>query len=129
MAEVIWTRRAQELKNRILLYGLVTFGETSAKKLDGLFDRYSIILSNNPYIGREEQQLKGLGGHDYRSILIHKNYRLVYRVDESSTEKKILIVYVLDTRSDPETLAERIRDSVANSSVPDMKNQVMHETF
>lgn len=36
MAEVIWTRRAQELKNRILLYGLVTFGETSAKKLDGL---------------------------------------------------------------------------------------------
>lgn len=38
--------------------------------------------------------------------------RVFYRKENSYT----IILYVLDTRSDPETLAERIRDSVANSS-------------
>ena len=114
MAKVTWTRRAQEYKNKILLYGLMTFGETSAKRLNCLFEKYCVILSNNPYIGREEQQLKGIGGCSYRSVLIHKNYRLVYRVEDSATgkEEEIVIVYVLDTRSNPETFSERIREAV-----------------
>ena len=109
MAKVTWTRRAQEYKNKILLYGLMTFGETSA-----LFEKYCVILSNNPYIGREEQQLKGIGGCSYRSVLIHKNFRLVYRVEDSATgkEEEIVIVYVLDTRSNPETFTERVRETV-----------------
>lgn len=113
MAKVTWTRRAQEHKNKILLYGLMTFGETSAKKLNSLFEKYCVILSNNPYIGREEQQLKGIGGCSYRSVLIHKYYRLVYRVEDSATGgEEIVIVYVLDTRSNPETFTERIREAV-----------------
>lgn len=91
----------------------MTFGETSAKKLNSLFEKYCVILSNNPYIGREEQQLKGIGGCSYRSVLIHKNYRLVYRVEDSATgEEEIVIVYVLDTRSNPETFTERVREAV-----------------
>ena len=65
------------------------------------------------YIGREEQQLKGIGGCSYRSVLIHKNYRLVYRIEDSATgEEEIVIVYVLDTRSNPETFTERVREAV-----------------
>ena len=112
MAKVTWTRRAQEYKNKILLYGLMTFGETSAKKLNCLFEKYCVILSNNPYIGREEQQLKGIGGCSYRSVLIHKNFRLVYRVEDSATGKEVEIVYVFDTRSNPETFTERVREAV-----------------
>ena len=115
MAEVIWTRRAQDIKNKILLYGIMTFGEASAKKLNCLFEKYCIILSNNPYIGREEQQLNGVGGHNYRSVLVHKNYRLIYRVNESIADKEVEIVYVLDTRSNPETLTERITEAVMHA--------------
>ena len=90
----------------------MTFGETSAKRLNCLFEKYCVILSNHPYIGREEQQLKGIGGCSYRSVLIHKNFRLVFRVEDSAIGKEVEIVYVSDTRSNPETITERIREAV-----------------
>lgn len=41
-------------ENDILLYGLLTFREVSAKKLNNLFERYNVILSANPYMGWNE---------------------------------------------------------------------------
>ena len=70
----------------------MTFGETSAKKLNSLFEKYCVILSSNTYIGREERQLEGIGGRSYRSVLVHKNFRLVYRVNDSAVGKEIEIV-------------------------------------
>lgn len=52
-------------------------------------------------------------GCSYRSVLIHKSYRLVCRIEDSSTGKEeIVIVYVLDTRSNPEAFTERVREAV-----------------
>lgn len=114
MAEVIWLHPAQSMKNEILLYGLLAFGENSVKKLLATFEEYDIILSNNPYIGRMEQQLEGIAGHSYRSVLIHKNYRLIYNVEETHDVTRVVIAYVVDTRSNPETLPERLKSAVAN---------------
>ena len=110
MAEVIWLRPALAIKNDILFYGLLTFGEDSAKKLNSIFERYCVILSNNPYVGRMEQQLDGIAGHSYRSVLVHKNYSLIYYVEESHNVTRIVIAYVADTRSNPETLPARLKE-------------------
>lgn len=114
MAEVIWLHTAQSMKNEILLYGLLIFGENSVRKLLSTFEKYDTILSNNPYIGRTEQQLEGIAGHSYRSVLIHKNYRLIYYVYETHDVTRVVIAYVVDTRSNPETLPERLKNAVGN---------------
>ena len=56
----IWNGRSDMVpsgsknENDILLYGLLTFREVSAKKLNNLFERYNVILSANPYMGWNE---------------------------------------------------------------------------
>lgn len=114
MAEVIWLHPAQSMKNEILLYGLLIFGENSVRKLLSTFEKYDTILSNNPYIGRAEQQLAGIAGHSYHSVLIHKNYRLIYYVYETHDITRVVIAYVVDTRSNPETLPEMLKNAVGN---------------
>ena len=81
MAEVIWTDNATGWRIDALAYGGSTFGQKSAEKLDNTFKAYSRLLSTHPLLGHREPLLAHITGLTYRSILVHRNYKLIYRVE------------------------------------------------
>lgn len=59
-------------------------------------------LSNNPYIGQEEELLRPCEqGHRY--LLVEKHYKVIYLV----TEEAIMVTDVFDTRQHPEKMLKR----------------------
>ena len=63
-----------------------------------------------PSFGQREQLLADKADYTYRSVLIHSNYKLIYRTepDESETASTVYIVDIWDTRMNPDTLTDRI---------------------
>lgn len=61
-------------------------------------------LSNNPYVGQEEELLKQLNqGHRY--LLVENHYKIIYLV----TEDSIMVTDVFDTRQQPDKMLKRHR--------------------
>ena len=110
MAEVIWTDNATEWRIDTLAYGYSTFGQKSAEKLNYIFKAYSRLLSAHPLLGHREPLLANITGITYWSILVHRNYKLIYRVEPEDSEAadRVLIIDVWDTRMNPDFLAARI---------------------
>ena len=110
MAEVIWADNATEWRIDALAYGSSTFGQKSAEKLDNIFKTYSRLLSAHPLLGHREPLLEHIAGFTCRSILVHRNYKLIYRVEpeDRETADRVLIIDVWDTRMNPDFLAARI---------------------
>ena len=110
MAEVIWTDNATVWRIDTLAYGCSTFGQKSAEKLDNIFKAYSRLLSAHPLLGHREPLLTHITGVTYRSILVHRNYKLIYRVEPEDSEAadRVLIIDVWDTHMSPDFLAARI---------------------
>ena len=110
MAEVIWTDNATGWRIDALAYGCSTFGQKSAEKLDNTFKSYSRLLSAHPLLGHREPLLAHITYFTYRSVLVHRNYKLIYRVEpeDSETAERVLVIDVWDTRMNPDFLAARI---------------------
>ena len=110
MAEVIWTDNATVWRIDTLAYGGSIFGQKSAEKLNNIFKAYSRLLSAYPLLGHREPLLAHIIGITYRSILVHRNYKLIYRVEPEDSEAadRVLIIDVWDTRMSPDFLAARI---------------------
>ena len=104
MAEVIWADNATGWRIDALAYSSSTFGQKSAEKLDNIFKTYSRLLSAHPLLGHREPLLEHI------SILVHRNYKLIYRVEpeDRETADRVLIIDVWDTRMNPDFLAARI---------------------
>lgn len=66
-------------ENDILFYGLLTFREVSAKKLNNLFERYNVILSANPYVGWNEWPV----GFEIRNVSAGSSDRYVYWISQT----------------------------------------------
>lgn len=81
-----------------------------SEKLDSTFKAYSRLLSAHPLLGHREPLLTHIAGITYRSILVHRNYKLIYRVEPEDSEEadRVLIIDVWDTRMNPDFLAARI---------------------
>ena len=102
MAEVIWSDNATGWRIDALAYG--------SSILDNIFKTYSRLLSAHPLLGHREPLLEHIAGFTYRSILVHRNYKLIYRVEpeDRETADRVLIIDVWDTRMNPDFLAARI---------------------
>lgn len=107
MAEVVWEADALVLRQYVLLYGELKFGKSSANKLNNKFKEYSRLLASNPRIGKRVN-IEGLEKHEVRSVLAHQCYRLYYVVEEDKDRKVVRIIDLVDTRSNPESLSERL---------------------
>ena len=110
MAQVIWTQEADEIRRNVLMYGYITFGERSTKKMNAAFRTYENLLASNPLMGRREQLLRRRTDYIFRSILVHRNYKLIYVLEpeDRETAERVLIIDIWDTRMDPDFLAARI---------------------
>ena len=110
MAEVIWSDNATRLRISTLEYGAGAFGQKSAEKLDIAFKTCGELLSSHPLLGHRESLLRYRTDYIFRSILVHRNYKLIYVLEpeDIETAERVLIIDIWDTRMDPYFLAARI---------------------
>lgn len=73
--QVVWNKRAEHHLSVIISYGIDTFGEKAAKRLE------------------------------YRSLVVHKHYKLVYHIEADI----IYIAALFDTRRNPASLTDHIK--------------------
>lgn len=103
--QVIWTTQAQEQVKLAMNYCKATFGTRILIRFSNQLKDDVIRLSNNPFMGPLEPLLKGRKVA-YRSLVIHKLYKLVYYVDNET----IYIADLWDVRRDPERLVIQVPD-------------------
>lgn len=63
-------------------------------------------LASAPFIGKVEPLLQG-SGLPFRSLVIHKHYKLIYHYDKNTDTLRIAALW--DTRREPRTQAETVK--------------------
>lgn len=82
------------------------FGESTAISFMKSVYEDIELLATQPYIGRIEPLLEDMR-LVYRSLVVHKHYKVVYVVEEEIG--KISVVAFWDTRRDPKKLRREIK--------------------
>jgi len=101
--DIIWTDRADELKNEIADYILVNFGYKARKNFLTEVYETVLLLATNPFMGKIEPILEDRP-QTYRSLVINHINKVVYRAEDD----RIVVVAIWDCRRAPETLAGQI---------------------
>lgn len=104
MAEVKWSKRANKSRISILTDGAQLFGIAAAQRLYDRIEDYVGTLAVNPLMGIIEPLLCDRS-IEYRSLVVHEHYKLVYRIEVTC----IYVVDLWDTRREPNKLSRRIR--------------------
>lgn len=102
---IVWDNDAKVYLKEVLAYCNDTFGQHVAQQF---LDRLATLeqqLTTNPERGFPEALLANRGC-TYRSIVVQKHFKLVYRIMEEET---IHIVDLWDTRREPKKLTKRIK--------------------
>lgn len=98
---VVWEESVLHDIDAVMEYGLMAFGEKSVTRFWHDIQAYEPLLASFPYIGRQEPYLSHLPAF-YRSLVVHKHYKLVYRVDD--IRQTVYIVALWDTRRNPQQM-------------------------
>lgn len=93
MLEIVWLRKAVDELQKIYDYLEQTYSEELAKRWLADFISITDLLCKYPSIGRISKK-----GRNIRFIVIKKRYRLYYK----NTSKRLFIVFLFDSRKDPE---------------------------
>lgn len=104
---VIWQESVQSDIETAFLDGLVRFGEKVAKRFFVRIKAYDSRLAAFPYMGKVEHLLSGLS-KEYRSLVVHEHYKLIYRVSEE--EDTVYVVALWDTRRNPQDMDADLSD-------------------
>ena len=102
MMEVRLLKAADRQIDRVYAYGELRFGTRAAEELHARIVDHLRLLAAQPYIGVVEPSLKSRR-YVYRSLVVHKHFKLVYYVDES--RQTVFIADLWDTRREPARLA------------------------
>ena len=102
---VKWNRKAEKQFDDAIFYCQNVFGESSAKKFFHKVAQYIPRLSANPLIGKVEPLLADKP-ITYRSIVVHKHFKLIYYIDQPNAI--LYIADLWDTRREPSRLAGEI---------------------
>ena len=103
MAKVTWDELARQNQKDILAYGAQTWGRNAARKMRLHIKTEVERLAQFPLIGKVEPLLQGRS-LQFRSLVIHKHYKLVYHYDE--VKQLIRIAALWDTRREPARQAD-----------------------
>lgn len=101
--QVKWTKSAQRCLDKATEYGLREFGEITAARFYQKIRSYDALLAEHPRMGKVEPLLAGRR-FEYRSLVVHDYYKLVYYICENSGV--IYITNLFDTRREPKQLDE-----------------------
>lgn len=103
--QVIWRKIAREELRDVLRYGQKNFGQDAMQSFYGQINRCELLLTSNPFMGPIESSFADRK-MVYRSLVVHKHYKLIYWVDEK--KGVIYIADLWDTRREPAMLTGRI---------------------
>ena len=95
----------QELEN-VLAYALLEFGVTTVKRFNQAYQSIRNHLAIHPYSSPKEPLLKSFL-RSYRSAIIMKNWKIIYRYDEEYD--RIILVDLWDMRRNPKYLIRQFR--------------------
>ena len=98
---ITWSQKARESASEISIYIFSEFGSKASNKFLQSIEKTINVLKCNPFAGRIEPLLCG-SKNDYRSLVVNKINKLVYRIENDT----IVIVALWDTRREPKKLAE-----------------------
>ena len=96
-----WSDKALKSFRETVRYIINTFGKNAARKFDENIAQWEIIILQNPAIGSKEPLLKG-ERKEYRSIVVHKNNKLIYYVENDTLH----VADLWDTRREPHIQAD-----------------------
>ena len=103
--QIRWMKQAIRQLDAVTVRGEQMFGQRIAAKFYWHVKSYENRLADNPYMGYPEPLLEGRD-RNYRSLIVHEHFKLIYYVDE---KRLILFIYALwDTRREPRKLSQRI---------------------
>ena len=95
-----WTPVALLSLSEVFEYTLTTFGERQLLTLKEKITSTEKLLTIFPLAGKVESDYSNLLGHEYRSVLVIKELKMIYTIDGD----RILIEYLKNTRLDDTTL-------------------------
>ena len=98
-----WNKKALQQLDAVMEYGRREFGERTVQRLYTRIMSYEPMLATNPRLGIAEPLLAGRK-REYRSVVVHELFKLVYYIDE--TKQVIRIVALWDTRREPRNQAD-----------------------
>ena len=99
MLQVIWHRQAEDAWYRIGAY-CREFGQKSLDKFIKNIQEWVLLIARNPAVGPKEPLLADRP--EYRSVVAHKNCKLVYYVKDDILH----IAALWDTRREPRAQAD-----------------------
>ena len=103
MMKVIVQKAAARQITRVYTYGEQHFGKLAAEKTHNRIMEALHLLTASPKLGVKEPLLAGRK-REYRSLAVHKLFKLVYYIDEP--KQTIYIAALWDTRREPRLQAE-----------------------
>lgn len=77
--QIIWSNKALTELQKILRYGEKEFGQSATEHFYRQIKENELRLSSFPEMGKREQALD-TASRQYRSLLLHKNYKLIYYI-------------------------------------------------
>ena len=106
MMKVIVQKTAARQISRVYTDGEQRFGKQAAEKTHARIMQALHLLAANPRLGKEEPLLAGRK-REYRSLVVHKLFKLVYYMDEK--KQTLYIAALWDTRREPAAQASATR--------------------
>lgn len=97
--KIVWTADARKQRTEQLIYCLRVWGPKTAQRFRTSLNSHAALLSSSPGIGKREPLLLHRTRHLYRSLVVHKHFKLVYYIDEAANT--LYIVALWDTRREP----------------------------
>ena len=111
MVKILLLTPFKEVYRDIATYTLNEYGKTTLRKFTEEFTNITRRLSNYPTSSPEENIQKKLS-HRYRSIIFRKNFKIIYRYEETS--KVILLVDIWDMRMSTQNLMKKFKKKDCN---------------
>lgn len=102
--QIDWSRKALRELDIVIERCEEEFGTRVALRFYLTITDFEVCLSDNPSLGFPEPLLAERS-RNYRSLLIHKHFKLVYYIAKDA----IKIADLWDTRRDPDKLKKRIK--------------------
>ena len=103
--KVVWMEQAEEALNQTAVYITGVFGKKASERLLREVYHIGCLLENNPHMGVMEPLLAHRAT-TYRSIVVNRLNKLVYRI----VEDRIEIADFWDVRREPDALAARVKE-------------------
>ena len=105
--QIKWSKKAGCALDTALAQGAELFGTHATISFYNRVKSYEPLLKSNPHMGKAEPLLADRTRHQYRSLVIHEHFKLIYYID--LPHDTLYIADLWDTRREPSRLAEQIK--------------------